>query len=64
MPINFVNCLGVNLMLYTPPPPPTCEDDCARDYADCQVDFCYWDYDAYMCNTGCDLEFDDCLDDC
>lgn len=35
-------------------------DDCDSDYADCQVDFCYWDYDEYMCNTGCDLEYDAC----
>ncbi|MEM6792936.1 MAG: hypothetical protein AAF725_03085 [Acidobacteriota bacterium] len=38
-----------------------CVDDCYDDYSECQVDFCYWDYDEFMCNEGCDLELDDCL---
>ncbi|MEM6455646.1 MAG: serine protease [Acidobacteriota bacterium] len=41
-----------------------CLEDCARDYADCQVDFCYYDYDAYMCSTGCSLEFQQCRNRC
>ncbi len=40
-----------------------CEEDCYDDYSDCQVDFCYWDYDEYMCNEGCDIELDECLED-
>ncbi len=43
----------------------SCIDDCAYDYGECQVDFCYWDYDPYMCDVGCELEFDECrCDDC
>lgn len=38
-----------------------CVDDCYDDHSECQEDFCYWDYDEYMCNEGCDLELDDCL---
>ncbi|MEM8997705.1 MAG: hypothetical protein AAGF23_23180, partial [Acidobacteriota bacterium] len=43
------------------PPLKLCVDDCYDDYAECQVDFCYWDYDEYMCNEGCDMELDACL---
>ncbi|MEM1181729.1 MAG: hypothetical protein AAGM22_25520 [Acidobacteriota bacterium] len=38
-----------------------CVDDCYDDYSECQVDFCYWDYDEFMCNEGCDQELDACL---
>lgn len=38
-----------------------CVDDCYDDHSECEVDFCYWDYDEYMCNEGCDIELDECL---
>ncbi len=67
MAIDFISCLNVSVLTTTPPPPPpppSCEEYCGLDYADCQVDFCYWDYDPYMCYTGCDLELDQCLSGC
>ncbi len=67
MAINYISSLNVTVLTTTPPPPPpppSCEEYCYLDYEDCQVDFCYWDYDPYMCNIGCDDELDQCLLDC
>ncbi len=42
----------------------SCAEDCDDEYDDCQVDFCYWDYNAYMCNEGCNEDYLECLSDC
>ncbi len=65
MPINYLSCLNVSV-LTTPAPPidPSCEAACEDEYDDCQVDFCYWDYNEFMCSEGCYYEFNQCLDDC
>lgn len=41
-----------------------CEAECSYELSECQVDFCYWDYDQYMCQTGCDLEYQSCINNC
>jgi len=41
-----------------------CEDHCDDDLDDCEVDFCYWDYDEYMCYEGCEADYDECVSDC
>ena len=41
----------------------TCEDDCYSDLYDCIDLYCYgYYYNSYMCNTGCDNDYDDCLE--
>lgn len=63
--INYLSCLNVSV-LKAPLPPldPACAADCEADSEDCLVDFCYWDYDEYMCSTGCRLELDECMMGC
>lgn len=38
-----------------------CIDDCYDDLAQCEEDFCYWEPDQYMCDIGCEEEFDECI---
>ncbi|MEM9557713.1 MAG: hypothetical protein AAGC60_25870 [Acidobacteriota bacterium] len=40
-----------------------CVDDCYEENSRCEEDFCYWDYDEYMCYEGCEIELDECLVD-
>ncbi|MEM9557714.1 MAG: hypothetical protein AAGC60_25875 [Acidobacteriota bacterium] len=42
-------------------PTKLCRDDCYDDYADCRQEFCYWEYNQYMCDTGCREWRDECL---
>jgi len=54
----------LNLTLDPNCQPPTCEQIC-RDYLDdCAEEFCYWNFNEYMCYTGCQLEYEDCLSGC
>jgi hypothetical protein len=43
---------------------PTCADYCYERRDDCLETFCYWKYDPYMCNEGCESQYQDCLASC
>lgn len=55
---------GFSLDPSCPASPEPCEDICRDAYNDCQEDFCYWDYDEFMCSTGCYDEYQACLAAC
>jgi len=44
--------------------PIECEDSCDADVEQCYAEFCGWNYDWAICEFGCDLDFDDCIDEC
>ena len=41
-----------------------CQNHCEYDLGECEEDFCYWDYNEYMCYEGCEADYLDCLTDC
>lgn len=42
----------------------SCEDDCYGDFYDCIDLYCYgYYYNSYMCNSGCENNYEDCLED-
>lgn len=62
--ISYVSATLGNVSLDPNCTAPTCEDDCYWRRDDCLETFCHWDYDEYMCNEGCELEYQDCLANC
>lgn len=44
--------------------PPTCEDLCQQQLDFCEEEYCYWNYNQYMCQQGCDLQYQECVGSC
>jgi hypothetical protein len=61
MAIDYASTLGVSVLLWSAPDP-VCEGYCEEALDFCQEEYCYWNYDAYMCSIGCDLEYMDCVE--
>lgn len=62
--IDYVLASLGNLTLNPSCTAPTCQDNCYWSRDDCLETFCYWNYDPYMCNEGCELQYQDCLASC
>ncbi len=43
------------------PPDPQCVAWCDAEKSFCQEEYCYWNYNAYMCHTGCDIQYNECV---
>lgn len=43
---------------------PTCQSTCYDQRDDCYETYCYWNYDQYMCETGCEQQYQECLGGC
>jgi hypothetical protein len=54
----------LNLTLDPNCQPPSCEDMCYQQWSFCNEEYCYWQYDQYMCQIGCDLQLEQCLESC
>jgi hypothetical protein len=60
--IYFISTLGLSLDPNCTAP--TCQDNCYWSRDDCLETYCVWDYNAYMCNEGCEIQYQDCLASC
>jgi hypothetical protein len=60
MAIDYASTLGVSVLLWTEPDQ-ACEWDCHEMLDDCREEFCYWQYNEYMCSIGCYIEEEECL---
>jgi streptogrisin C len=58
--IDYTSILGVSVLFWTNPDP-SCEQMCDEYLDDCTEEFCYWNYNDYMCGTGCYVEHEECL---
>lgn len=44
---------------------PTCEEECAEEYDECDARYCSGpDYDFYRCEYGCDYYYEGCMEGC
>lgn len=62
--IDYVLASLGNLTINPSCTAPTCQDDCYWRRDDRLNTFCYWNYDEYMCNQGCEQQYQDCLASC
>lgn len=45
----------------TPAAAQSCENSCDDERSFCQEEYCYWNYNSYMCSQGCDVQYYQCL---